>query len=201
MTLLKNKNAIITGGSDGIGLGIATAFAQAGVATLLLLGRDGQKLETARHSLAQFPQTRVHCLVADLGITADITAIAAQILHLLPQPDILVNNAGLGRFVPFMQMDEALFDAHFNLNIKAPYFLTQALLPALMARQGNIINISSYFAQRMLPDRATTAIAAQYRRHACGKAAGIRPHDKNHLSAGTHWQPGRHWQGSSISGF
>ena len=91
---------------------------------------------------------------------ADITAIAAQILHLLPQPDILVNNAGLGRFVPFMQMDEALFDAHFNLNIKAPYFLTQALLPALMARQGNIINISSYFAQRMLPDRATTAYSA-----------------------------------------
>ena len=160
MTLLKNKNAIITGGSDGIGLGIANAFAQAGVATLLLLGRDGQKLETARHSLAQFPQTRVHCLVADLGITSDITAIAAQILHLLPQPDILVNNAGLGRFVPFMQMDEALFDAHFNLNIKAPYFLTQALLPALMARQGNIINISSYFAQRMLPDRATKAYSA-----------------------------------------
>ena len=183
MTLLKNKNAIITGGSDGIGLGIANAFAQAGVGTLLLLGRDGQKLETARHSLAQFPQTRVHCLVADLGITSDITAIAAQILHHLPQPDILVNNAGLGRFVPFMQMDEALFDAHFNLNIKAPYFLTQALLPALMARQGNIINISSYFAQRMLPDRATTAYSGSVRTPQLQHNIDVMPAEKQRAFA------------------
>jgi len=48
-------------------------------------------------------------------------------------------------------------DQHVHLNVKAPYFLTQRLLPALISAQGNVINISSYFAHRMLPGRTTTA--------------------------------------------
>ena len=57
-------------------------------------------------------------------------------------------------------MDDALYDAHFNLNVKAPYFLTQGLLPALVKSKGNVINISSYFVHRMLPNRATTVYSA-----------------------------------------
>ena len=160
MTLLRGKNAVITGGSDGIGLGIATEFARAGAVNLVLVGRDTGKLEAARKNLAAFPDTIVHLLTADLSEPKAIASLAEQIMQRLPQLDILVNNAGLGRFVPFAQMDEVLFDAHFNLNVKAPYFLTQALLSALTAAQGNVINISSYFAHRMLPDRATTAYSA-----------------------------------------
>ena len=160
MTLLLAKNAVITGGSDGIGLGIATEFARAGAANLVLVGRDTSKLEAARKSLAAFADTTVHLLTADLSETTAIATLAEQIMQQLPQLDILVNNAGLGRFVPFAQMDEALFDAHFNLNVKAPYFLTQSLLPALTAAKGNVINISSYLAHRMLHDRATTAYSA-----------------------------------------
>ena len=160
MTLLLAKNAVITGGSDGIGLGIATEFARAGAANLVLVGRDASKLETARKSLAAFPDTTVHLLTADLSEPKAIATLAEQIMQQLPQLDILVNNAGLGRFVSFTQMDEALFDAHFNLNVKTPYFLTQALLPVLTTAKGNVINISSYFAHRMLPDRATTAYSA-----------------------------------------
>ncbi|WP_297988328.1 SDR family oxidoreductase [uncultured Campylobacter sp.] len=63
----------------------------------------------------------------------------------------------MGKFVPFEATDEALLDVHLNLNVKAPYLLTQGLLGALAASKGCVINISSYFANRMLVGRTTTA--------------------------------------------
>ena len=54
-------------------------------------------------------------------------------------------------------MNEDALDLHLNLNVKAPYLLTQALFEAIKARQGSIINVSSYFARRMLPARPSSA--------------------------------------------
>ena len=159
MKNLNNKNAVITGGSDGIGLGIAKAFAREG-ANLLLIGKDPEKLQKAQQALLNEFGVQVHTLSADLSKTETVTEVVKDIEQLLPTVDILVNNAGLGKFVPFEQVDNTLYDAHFNLNVKAPYFLTQVLLPALVKSKGNVINISSYFAHRMLPNRATTVYSA-----------------------------------------
>ncbi|MBI1668207.1 SDR family NAD(P)-dependent oxidoreductase [Capnocytophaga periodontitidis] len=159
MKNLNNKNAVITGGSDGIGLGIAKAFAREG-ANLLLIGKDPEKLQRAQQELLNEFAVQVHTLSADLSKTETVTEVVKDIERLLPTVDILVNNAGLGKFVPFEQVDNTLYDAHFNLNVKAPYFLTQSLLPALVKSKGNVINISSYFAHRMLPNRATTVYSA-----------------------------------------
>ena len=159
MKNLNNKNAVITGGSDGIGLGIAQAFAREG-ANLLLIGKDPEKLQRAQQELLNEFGVQVHTLSADLSKTETVTEVVKDIERLLPTVDILVNNAGLGKFVPFEQVDNTLYDAHFNLNVKAPYFLTQGLLPALVKSKGNVINISSYFAHRMLPNRATTVYSA-----------------------------------------
>jgi len=159
MKNLNNKNAVITGGSDGIGLGIARAFAREG-ANLLLIGKDPEKLQRAQQELLNEFGVQVHTLSADLSKTETVTEVVKDIERLLPTVDILVNNAGLGKFVPFEQVDNSLYDAHFNLNVKAPYFLTQSLLPALVKSKGNVINISSYFAHRMLPNRATTVYSA-----------------------------------------
>ena len=159
MKNLNNKNAVITGGSDGIGLGIAKAFAREG-ANLLLIGKDPEKLQRAQQELLNEFGVQVHTLSADLSKTEIVTEVVKDIERLLPTVDILVNNAGLGKFVPFEQVDNTLYDAHFNLNVKAPYFLTQSLLPALVKSKGNVINISSYFAHRMLPNRATTVYSA-----------------------------------------
>ncbi len=71
--------------------------------------------------------------------------------------DVLVNNAGVARFLPFDKMNEDALDLHLNLNVKAPFLLTQALFEAIKARQGSIINVSSYFARRMLPARPSSA--------------------------------------------
>ena len=159
MKNLNNKNAVITGGSDGIGLGIAKAFAREG-ANLLLIGKDPEKLQRAQQELLNEFGVQVNTLSADLSKTETVTEVVKDIEQLLPTVDILVNNAGLGKFVPFEQVDNTLYDAHFNLNVKAPYFLTQGLLPALVKSKGNVINISSYFAHRMLPNRATTVYSA-----------------------------------------
>ena len=159
MKNLNNKNAVITGGSDGIGLGIAKAFAREG-ANLLLIGKDPEKLQKAQQALLNEIGVQVHTLSADLSKTETVAEVVKGIEELLSKVDILVNNAGLGKFIPFEQVDSTLYDAHFNLNVKAPYFLTQGLLPALVKSKGNVINISSYFAHRMLPNRATTVYSA-----------------------------------------
>ena len=159
MKVLENKNAVITGGSDGIGIGIAKAFAQNG-ANLLLIGKDPEKLQKAQKELLDEHIVQVHTLAVDLSAMDSLTQVSQTILSQFPSIDILVNNAGLGKFVPFEQVDNSLYEAHFNLNVKAPYFLTQGLLPALTRSKGNVINISSYFAHRMLPNRATTVYSA-----------------------------------------
>lgn len=155
MSILKNKNAVITGGSDGIGLGIAEAFAQNG-ANLILIGRSIDKLEKAKLQLAKYPVV-IHLISVDLDDTNQITWISEEITKCFSKVDILVNNAGIGKFVPFIQTEEQLLDLHLNLNVKTPYLLTQKLLPRLIENKGNIINISSYLAHRMLVGRTTTA--------------------------------------------
>ena len=71
MKVLENKNAVITGGSDGIGLGIAKAFAQNG-ANLLLIGKDPNKLQKAKEELLSEFSVLVHTLAADLSATENI---------------------------------------------------------------------------------------------------------------------------------
>lgn len=153
--LLENKTAVITGGSEGIGFGIARTFVANG-ADVLLIGRDRDKLQHARESLDAYKRS-VNILVGDLARPDKIDGICDEIGSLVSNVDILVNNAGVARFVAYEQVDEALLDLHLNLNIKAPYLLTRALLPSLKAVKGNVINISSYFSDRMLPDRPSTA--------------------------------------------
>ena len=104
MKNLNNKNAVITGGSDGIGLGIAKAFAREG-ANLLLIGKDPEKLQKAQQALLNEFGVQVHTLSDDLSKTEIVTEVVKDIERLLPTVDILVNNAGLGKFVPFEQVD------------------------------------------------------------------------------------------------
>lgn len=155
MKILAGKNAVITGGSDGIGLGIAHSFAENG-ANLIVIGREADKLEQAKEELLRHG-TQVHTLSADLTNIDSIKTLSEQVLDLFPKVDVLVNNAGIGKFTPFSETDVSLLDLHLNLNVKAPYLLTQVLLPSLIETKGNVINISSYFAHRMLPGRNTTA--------------------------------------------
>ena len=153
--MLSNKRAVVTGGSDGIGLGIAKAFAQNG-ASVLLVARDEGRLRESAAALSPLG-VEVKVLSADLSDSAAISRASQDILNIWPEMDVLVNNAGIARFTPFVGTSEADLDIHLNLNVKAPYVLTQQLFGALAARKGAVINISSYFSHRMLPGRPSTA--------------------------------------------
>lgn len=153
--MLKNKFAVITGGSDGIGLGIAEAFAQNG-ANLLLISRNEEKLQKAKEKIEKH-NVQVSTFTADLSVAAEVKAAATEILSSMPTVDILVNNAGIARFVPFEESTEEILDMHIDLNIKSMYLMTKALYTSLIKSKGCVINISSYFADRMLIGRDSTA--------------------------------------------
>jgi len=155
MKLLKNKTALITGGSDGIGFAIAEAFANQG-ADLVLIGRDEQKLSDKKDLLKKY-EINILTIAKDISKKESVREIKKQVRAKEMRIDILVNNAGIARFIPFSDSDETILDYHLNLNIRAPYLLTRAFLDDLAGSRGNVINISSYFARRMLQDRPSTA--------------------------------------------
>lgn len=155
MKVLAGKTALITGGSNGIGFATAAAFAEQG-AQLVLIGRDIQKLAQREKFLGKY-DSDVLSIAQDISSRESASEIAQQVRAKNIQVNIIVNNAGIARFIPFADTDEPVLDYHLNLNIRSPYLLTQAFLDDLISSQGNVINVSSYFARRMLPDRPSTA--------------------------------------------
>jgi NAD(P)-dependent dehydrogenase (short-subunit alcohol dehydrogenase family) len=146
------KRVVVTGGSDGIGLAIAQALSRTG-ASLLVIARDREKLDSLRERLAGETLT----VAADLSTASGVAVATLEILQAWPEIDVLVNNAGIAQFAPFEQTGDDALDLHLNLNVKAPFVLTRSLFGALKTRGGCVINISSYFARRMLPGRPSTA--------------------------------------------
>jgi NAD(P)-dependent dehydrogenase (short-subunit alcohol dehydrogenase family) len=143
---LSGKRALVTGGSDGIGLAISEAFLREG-ADVLIVGRDTGKLEAARRKLAAAGSVVTQS--ADLSTSSGIDAVVDRVNGPL---DILVNNAGVAYLVPFETVTEDQFQQSFALNVTAAFFLTQRLLPHFGAG-ASVINISSYFANKMIPKR------------------------------------------------
>lgn len=149
MKTLENKQIVITGGSEGIGLAIARAFARKGAA-LLLIARHLDKLNRAKEELLGFG-VRVETVVADLSAADSFAGLTGQILEIFPDIHVLVNNAGAAIFTPFGQVSVQELDYQINLNIKSVFMLTQGLLPSLKQTKGCIINISSFHARRVIP--------------------------------------------------
>ncbi|GAA1289066.1 SDR family NAD(P)-dependent oxidoreductase [Streptomyces javensis] len=162
MSHLAGTTAVITGASEGLGYAIADAFAVEG-ADLVLLAHDGDKLERARHTLAGHGTT-VRGLRADLADPGAATAAARAVLALTGRVDTLVNNAGTAHFSPLAQTSADSFDAMLHHNVRVPFLLAQALLPALIEGRGSIINISSYWAHTASgsADRPSAAYSATH---------------------------------------
>ena len=155
MALFASKTALISGGSDGIGFAIAAAFAEQG-ANLVIVGRDEKKLSRKVDLLKQYG-VEVLSIPADMACRDSLSEIPDLVRSADLRVNILVNNAGIGRFEPFPEMTDTMVDYHLDLNVKAPYVLTRLFLDDLVEFRGNVVNISSYFAKRMLPDRPSAA--------------------------------------------
>jgi len=142
---ISGKTALVTGGSRGIGLMIAKGFVQAGVKTYIT-SRKADACEAAAAELNKIGTCIP--LPHDLGDMAEVKALAAEIAAREPKLHILVNNAGAAWAQPFGEYTEAGWDKLMNLNLKAIFFLTQALLPELRAAAtpddpARVLNIGS----------------------------------------------------------
>jgi NAD(P)-dependent dehydrogenase (short-subunit alcohol dehydrogenase family) len=140
---LEGRTALVTGASQGLGRAIALAFAREG-ANVVVTARSESRL----HALADEAQALgVRTLVApaDLGVEAEIDALAAAAVAAFGGVDILVNNAGIIHpRIPVAEFDAALFRSVIDVNLVAAVLLAKALLPGMMARRyGKIINMSS----------------------------------------------------------
>jgi len=136
---LDGKRALVTGGGRGIGLAAASALAQAG-AHVTLAARTQAQIEAA----AQAIRARGDKAAAlELDVT-DLDAVRRAIAAAEPF-DVLVNNAGTNRPAPFVDVKIEDFDAIFALNVRAAFFMAQAVARQLIEarRPGSIINISS----------------------------------------------------------
>jgi len=148
---LEGRVALVTGASSGIGRAIAMALASAG-ARIVLVARRAAELAAVRAQIesANGAASVVVCDVADrqaLDACAD-TASAA-----FGPPDILLNAAGINPRRPMEEVTAAQWDRTFAVNVDAPFFLAQRLVPAMIARGwGRIINIASLQSVRAMPD-------------------------------------------------
>lgn len=146
MTSLKNKIAVVTGASSGIGKSIAYALAENEV-DLCLLGRDKSKLEKVSGQLKKI-HPEVQMYVCDFTSAENICSVAKTISNSLRDIDILVHSAGSIILRRLEEITEAEFDLQFSVNTRAPFLLTKLLLPAIKKRKGQIVFLNSSIAQQ-----------------------------------------------------
>ena len=141
--MLRNKIAVVTGGSQGIGLEISKTFAQNGADIALVDINPPEKLEAAAQEIGQYGvQVRTYqCNVAD---STQVAEVCKQILTDFGGVDILVNNAGITKDNLILRMSETDFDAVIDVNLKGAFYMTKNFYrPMLKKKYGKIINISS----------------------------------------------------------
>ncbi len=146
------KVALITGAGGGIGRAIAHRFAQMGI-KLVLVGRTEKKLlDTKSEIESAFPEAQIHTITGDLLNTAFPKACIEASLAAFGRLDILVNNAGLAQSQPFEEIALEEYERIMNTNVRAPFLLTQAALPALRKSDfATVLNIASVTAHKGYP--------------------------------------------------
>ncbi|MDP1632685.1 MAG: SDR family oxidoreductase [Caulobacter sp.] len=142
---VRDKVVLITGGSRGIGEMLARAFVDSG-AVVLISSRKAEACQALADELSA--NGRCESLPFDLSTTAGIDGLVAAIDRRGGGLDVLINNAGATWGAPLESFPESGWDKTFDLNLKAPFFLTQKLLPALRRavgadRPARVINIAS----------------------------------------------------------
>jgi len=143
----RNKIALVTGGSRGLGKDMALRIAEKGLDVMLTYNAN---LADAQEVVAQIEQMgrKAATIQLDAGdiknFPAFVTEVKSTLQHTFQTDhiDYLINNAGIGGYAAFSEVTEDMFDELYNIHYKGVYFLTQRLLP-VMNDGGGIVNISS----------------------------------------------------------
>jgi len=140
---LKGKVAIVTGGTTGLGEGMAMGLAEAGADIMLVDITESNNTVEKIKSMGR----KVHLKLTDLSKMESILEVVEETISIFGKIDILVNNAGIIRRTPAIDFSEKDWDDVMNLNSKTVFFLSQAAAKDMMKRgSGKIINVASLLA-------------------------------------------------------
>lgn len=155
MTILpeaKGKTALVTGASRGIGRALAKGLAEAGFDVAITdLPSQAAELDVTRAEI-EAAGRRAYVYTMDVSRKQDIEATAQALLEVAGSIDVLVNNAGILKPSLLQDLDEANWDAHFDVNAKGVLMMCQAVLPHMRAKKsGRVINIASIAGRQGVP--------------------------------------------------
>jgi 3-oxoacyl-[acyl-carrier protein] reductase len=144
---LKNRVALVTGGSRGIGAGIAVALARAGADVGVNYRENADAAAAVCREISGIGQKAL-AVRADVSVAAEVRRMISEVETRLGSIDILVNNAGISRPQKLEEITEADWDAVLRTNLKSVFLVTQAVIGGMRRRRwGRIINLSSVAAQ------------------------------------------------------
>ncbi|WP_129266314.1 SDR family oxidoreductase [Streptomyces sp. M3] len=144
---LEGRTAVVTGGSSGIGRGIAGALAHAGASVVVVARGETELVRTVAELDAE--GCRAAWVSADLGTSDGVRTAGDEAAAAFGEPDILVNCAGINLRPPMGELDEDVWDTTMTVNLKAPYLLGRRFGPGMAERGfGRIIHITSQQAHR-----------------------------------------------------
>ncbi|MFB9279312.1 SDR family NAD(P)-dependent oxidoreductase [Cohnella cellulosilytica] len=151
---LTGRAAFVTGGTQGLGLAIARALAEAG-AQVAITSRDERKAAEAAEALSRDTGGEVVGIAVEVTDEGSVSRAVEQAVGRFGSLDILVNNAGINIRKPILEYDEQTWDLVQATNLKAPFLCAKAAAPHMIKRQyGRIINMASMLGQVALPERS-----------------------------------------------
>ncbi len=146
---LREKVALVTGGSRGIGRAIAEAFALEGARVAINFSQHKEGALAAMESI-QSRNGKAIIVQADVSAEESVLGMIDQVVGAYGNIDILVNNAGVNSPTPFMQLSASEFKRILEVNVLGLFYVSQAVAKLMIARGkgGSILNVSSLVAQR-----------------------------------------------------
>jgi NAD(P)-dependent dehydrogenase (short-subunit alcohol dehydrogenase family) len=135
---LRDKVAVVTGGSLGIGEAIGQALAKEGV-HLILCARDKQRVEETAGRISQAFKVKAHGIQADVSRAEDIRSLVEQTERLFGGADILINNAGVGSQETILDAPDEKWTYYWDLHVMAAVRLARSLVPLMRTRGGGVI--------------------------------------------------------------
>lgn len=186
MSKLKNKVAVVTGASKGIGAGIAKALAAEGASVVVNYASSKGDADRVVADITQKGGTAV-AVQGDVAKAAEVRRIFAETKQAFGRLDILVNNAGVYQFAPLADITEEEFHRQFNTNVLGLILATQEAVKFFDAEGGAVINIGSVASQMVSPGStvyAATKSAVDAVTHVLAKELGSKKIRVNSINPG-----------------
>ncbi|XXK21618.1 pteridine reductase [Arenicellales bacterium nBUS_48] len=147
---LKDKSVLITGAARRIGASMATCLHDQGMNIIVHYRQSAEQAQTLCEKLNQKRSNSARLCQGELKTVADCEKIASDAIKTFGRLDALINNASAFFPTPVGDATHSDWEELLNVNLKAPFFLSQACTPSLREHQGSIINLTDIYAERPL---------------------------------------------------